>query len=62
MERTYDSNEWVENVVEVKRLSERLMLIRISKGTNILNVISVYAPQLRRRKNFCYHSVRWWMR
>src|SRR3989442_9433167 len=48
MERTYDSHEWVENVVEVKRLSERLMLISISKGTNILNVISGYAPQVGR--------------
>ena len=38
----------VENVVEVKRLSERLMLIRVSIGTNILNVISGYAPQVGR--------------
>src|SRR6059036_1810246 len=48
MKRTYDSHEWVENVVEVKRLSERLMLIRISKGTNILNFISGYAPLVGR--------------
>src|SRR2546425_3005246 len=42
------AKKWVENVVEVKRLSERLMLIRVSIGTNILNVISGYAPQVGR--------------
>src|SRR5207247_10589191 len=42
------AEKWVENVVEVKRLSERLMLIRVSVGTNILNVISGYAPQVGR--------------
>src|SRR5437867_6905039 len=40
------AEKWVENVVEVKRLSEMLMLIRVSIGTNILNVISGYAPQV----------------
>src|SRR3989441_8067361 len=42
------AEKWVENVVEVKRLSDRLMLIRVSIGTNILNVISGYAPQVGR--------------
>src|SRR3989441_2848700 len=42
------AEKWVENVVEVKRLNERLMLIRVSIGTNILNVISGYAPQVGR--------------
>src|SRR2546425_13332115 len=42
------AEKWVENVVEVKRLSERLMLIRVSIGTNILNVISGNAPQVGR--------------
>ena len=40
--------KWVENVIEVKKLSERIMLIRVSIGLNILNVISGYAPQVRR--------------
>src|SRR5206468_9833982 len=40
--------KWEENVVEVKRLSDRLMLIRVSIGKNILNVISGYAPQVGR--------------
>ena len=30
----------MENVIEVKKLSERIMLIRVSVGVNILNVIS----------------------
>src|SRR5437899_3981827 len=42
------AEKWVENVVGGERLSERLMLIRVSIGTNILNVISGYAPQVRR--------------
>src|SRR6267154_2195756 len=40
--------KWVENVIEVKKLSERIMLIRVSIGVNILNVISGYAPQVGR--------------
>src|SRR5437867_13302568 len=36
------------NSSEVKKLSERIMLIRVSIGMNILNVISGYAPQVRR--------------
>src|SRR6267154_659776 len=42
------AEKWVENVVEVKKLSERIMLIRVSIGVNILNVISGYAPQVGR--------------
>ena len=42
------AEKWVENVIEVKKLSERIMLLRISIGMNILNVISGYAPQMGR--------------
>ena len=42
------AEKWVENVIEVKKLSERIMLIRVSIEMNILNVISGYAPQLGR--------------
>jgi len=42
------AEKWVENVIEVKKLSERIMLIRVSIGMNILNVISGYAPQVGR--------------
>src|SRR6267154_1811727 len=37
-----------ECVIEVKKLSERIMLIRVSIGVNILHVISGYAPQVGR--------------
>src|SRR6267154_6206776 len=40
--------KWVENVIEVKKLSEMIMLIRVSIGVNILNVISGHAPQVGR--------------
>src|SRR6267154_1283405 len=42
------AEKWVENVIEVKKLSERIMLIRVSIGVNILNVTSGYAPQVGR--------------
>ena len=38
----------VKNVIEVRKLSERIMLIRVATGTNILNVISCYSPQMGR--------------
>src|SRR2546425_3390398 len=40
------AEKWGENVIEVRKLSERIMLIRVAIGTNILNVISCYAPQM----------------
>ena len=42
------AEKWVENVIEVKKLSERILLVRVSIGVNILNVISGYAPQVGR--------------
>src|SRR6267154_5973299 len=42
------AEKWVENVIEVKKLSERIMLISVSIGVNIRNVISGYAPQVGR--------------
>ena len=42
------AEKWVKNVIEVRKLSERIMLIRVAIGTNILNVISCYAPQMGR--------------
>src|SRR5437867_1473344 len=38
--------KWVENAIEVRKLSERIMLIMVSIGTRILSVISCYAPQM----------------
>src|SRR3989442_3594845 len=42
------AEKWVENVIDVKKLSERIMLIRVSIGMNILNVISGYAAEVGR--------------
>ena len=40
------ADKWVENVIDVKKLSERIMLIRVSIEMNNLNVISGYAPKV----------------
>ena len=42
------AEKWVESVIEVKRVSERMMLLRVRVGKRILNLISVYAPQVGR--------------
>ena len=39
------SEKWMEHVVEVKRISERLLVVRLAIGRVILNVVSVYASQ-----------------
>lgn len=44
------AEKWIEHVVEVKRVNERLMLLRLAVGKRILNIISVYAPQVGRSK------------
>ena len=36
--------KWVDNVMEVKRVSERILTIRVRVEMKILNLISVYAP------------------
>lgn len=42
------AEKWIEHVVEVKRVSERLLLLRVAVGKIILNIVSVYAPQVGR--------------
>src|SRR3989442_5086947 len=42
------AKKWEKNVIEVRKLSERIMLIRVAIGMNILNVISGYASQMGR--------------
>jgi hypothetical protein len=42
------AERWVEKVIEVKRVSARLMLLRVMVGGSVLNLISVYAPQVGR--------------
>ena len=42
------AESWVEKVLEVKRVSERLMVVRVIIGKSVLNLVSVYAPQVGR--------------
>ena len=36
----------LHSVVEVRRVSERVMVLRLAIGKSVLNVVSVYAPQV----------------
>jgi len=38
--------ELIDRVVEVRRKSDRIMSIKLVLGTEVLNVICVYAPQM----------------
>jgi len=38
--------ELVDFVVEVRRKSDRIMAIKVVMGSEILNVVNVYAPQI----------------
>ena len=38
--------EWVKNVVEVKRVSDRMMCMKVQMEGLILNVVCAYAPQV----------------
>ena len=40
--------KWIDSVVEVRRVNERVMVLRLAIGKSLLNVISVYAPQVGR--------------
>ena len=42
------SEKWIEDVVGVVRISERLLLLRLAVGKIVLNIVSVYAPQVGR--------------
>ena len=42
------AEKWIEKVIEVKRISERIMMLRVTVGKSILNIVSVYAPQVGR--------------
>ena len=45
------AEKWIEKVIEVKRISERIMVLRlrVTVGKSVLNIVSVYAPQVGRR-------------
>src|SRR5437870_4784153 len=39
------SREWESSIVNMTRVSERIMMIQFTVGKSVLNVISCYAPQ-----------------
>ena len=42
------AERWLEKMIEVKRVSDRIIVLRLLLGKSILNLISVYAPQVGR--------------
>ena len=40
------AEEWVENVYDICRISDRLMMIKLAIGSNIITVLSCHAPQV----------------
>ena len=42
------TERWIEKVLEVKHVNERLMVVRMIVGRSVLNLISVYAPHTGR--------------
>ena len=38
------ADRWIEKVLEVKCVIERLLIVRVIVGRSVLNLISVYAP------------------
>ena len=39
------AEKWVDKVYDIKRVSDRIMLIKLLVGEAVLTVLSVYAPQ-----------------
>ena len=50
------AERWIDKVIEVRRLSERLIVVRVTVGKSVLNLVSVYAPQrgreMEEKENF----------
>ena len=42
------ADRWVDSVLEVKRVNDRILVVRVNAGKWVLNVFSVYAPQVGR--------------
>ena len=40
------STEWQDKILEIKRISDRIMTMKLVSGNTMLNIISVYAPQV----------------
>ena len=39
------AEKWVDKVYDIKRVSDRIMLIKLLVGESVITVLSVYAPQ-----------------
>ena len=39
------AEEWIENVLEVQRVSDRILLVSFIVGQRVVTLLSVYAPQ-----------------
>src|SRR5277367_3255930 len=39
---------WIESVIEMRRVSQRLLVVRVAIGSSVLNVVCAYAPQVGR--------------
>jgi hypothetical protein len=42
------AERWIEKVIEVNRFDDRIMLVRVLVGKQVVNIVSVYAPQAGR--------------
>jgi hypothetical protein len=42
------AERWIESVIEVRRVSQRLLVVRVAIGSSVLNVVCAYAPQVGR--------------
>ena len=42
------AKKWVEYVIKVDRVSERIIMLKLAVGRRVINVISVYGPQAGR--------------
>ena len=39
------AEEWIEKVFEVQRVSDRILLVKLTVGQRVVTLLSVYAPQ-----------------
>jgi len=39
------AERWIEKLIKVCRFSERVMLVRLLVGKQVINILSAYAPQ-----------------
>ena len=40
------AERWIESVVNVVRVNERIMYVKLVNGKQIVNIVSAYAPQV----------------